>query len=241
MSPVATAAAVPAFARLNPRHFEICMTAARTFLERGYDATSVNDVAAALGVTKAGLYHYIASKEALFIDILNLGMDWLDSEVVKPAQAIADPEERLEAIVLLHSKLIASNEPWISLLLDDTHALQPDARRAIENRKLAYVHLVRDTLIELRDDGRLIDVDPTTAAFSVLGMILWLPRWVRPDGRLSGEVLAAQVTKIALQGLLKPKESAGGEPAAPAGSGDGEGFPQATALRAVRPRKPKKR
>jgi TetR/AcrR family transcriptional regulator, cholesterol catabolism regulator len=240
MSPVATAAAVPAFARLNPRHFEICMTAARTFVERGYDATSVNDVAAALGVTKAGLYHYIASKEALFIDILNLGMDWLDSEVVKPTQAIADPEERLQTIVLLHAQLIACNEPWISLLLDDTHALQPDARRAIENRKLAYVHLVRDTLIELRDAGRLINVDPTTAAFSVLGMILWLPRWVRPDGRLSGEELAAQVTKIAMQGLLTPKESAGIEPVGPGSAGDADGFPQATALRAVRPRKPKR-
>lgn len=236
MSPVATTAAMPAFARLNPRHFEICMTAARTFVERGYDATSVNDIAAALGVTKAGLYHYIASKEALFVDILNLGMDWLHAEVVVPAQAISDPEERLQAIVLLHAKLTACNEPWISLLLDDTHALQPDARRAIDNRRRIYMNLVRDTLIELRDAGRLTDVDPTIGAFSVLGMILWLPRWVRPDGRMPGEEVAAHVTRIALQGLLKPKEQSSGGEATEAVT------TPAPALRAaVKPKKSKRR
>jgi AcrR family transcriptional regulator len=67
------------------------MTAARTFVERGFDATSVNDIAAALGVTKAGLYHYIASKDALFFDILSLGMDWLDEEVVKNVTAFKTP------------------------------------------------------------------------------------------------------------------------------------------------------
>ena len=99
------------------------MKAARAFVERGYDATSVNDIAAALGVTKPGLYHYITSKEALFFDIVSLGMDWLDEDVIKPVEGIKDPEERLRQIILRHATLTACNEGWITILLDEMHAL----------------------------------------------------------------------------------------------------------------------
>ena len=58
------------------------MAAARIFVERGYEATSVGEVASAVGVTKAGLYHYIRSKDALLLEIVTLGMDWLDEDVV---------------------------------------------------------------------------------------------------------------------------------------------------------------
>src|SRR5215475_8210919 len=102
-----------ALPRLKARRTEICLTAARTFVERGFDATSVNDIASALGVTKAGLYHYIVSKEALFFDVVSLGMDWLDEEVVKHVVGIEDPEERLEQMLLRHATLTGTNEPWI--------------------------------------------------------------------------------------------------------------------------------
>ena len=191
--------------KLNPRRFEICMTAARTFVERGFDATSVNDIAAALGVTKAGLYHYISSKEALFLEVVNLGMDWLEHDVIKPVQDIKDPEERLRQLVQRHATLTACNEGWITILLDEMHALPAAQRKKVEQRKRRYVDLFKGTLIELRKAGKLRDVDPTVATFAVLGMIIWLPRWVRPNGRLTPEAVAAEVAKLALRGLLKPQ------------------------------------
>ena len=105
------------------------MTAARTFVERGFDATSVSDIAAALGVTKAGLYHHINSKEDLLFDIVSLGMDWLDEDVIKPVQGISDPEDRLREILVRHAVLTACNEGWITILLDEIHALRPAQRR----------------------------------------------------------------------------------------------------------------
>jgi AcrR family transcriptional regulator len=80
--------------RLKARRNEICLTAAHTFVQRGFDATSVNDIAAALGITKAGLYHYISSKESLLFDIITLGLDSIDEEVIEPTRDIADPEAR---------------------------------------------------------------------------------------------------------------------------------------------------
>ena len=71
-----------------------------------------------------------------------------------------------------------------------------------------YLDLVRGTLVELKAAGRLHDVDPTVAAFSVLGMVLWLPRWFRQDGRLSQERVASEITRMALGGLLRDTQPA---------------------------------
>jgi AcrR family transcriptional regulator len=190
---------------LNPRRFEICMTAARTFVERGFEATSVNDIAAALGVTKAGLYHYIASKEALFFEIVNLGMDWLEHEVVKPSQDIKDPEERLRQILLRHATLTACNEGWITILLDEIHALPTVQRQKIEQRKKRYLDYVKSTLVDLKKAGRLNDLDPTVTTFAMLGMILFLPRWVRTGRRLTPQEVAVETVRVAVTALLKPQ------------------------------------
>ena len=71
-----------------------------------------------------------------------------------------------------------------------------------------YFDLVRDTLRELRAAGRLRDIDPTVATFSLIGTILWLPRWFRQNGRLSQEQVANEIATIALGGLLRPRKRA---------------------------------
>src|SRR5436309_13421077 len=91
------------FTPLQPRRAEICRTAAQLFRDRGFDATSVSDVAQALGLTKAGLYHYFESKEALLFEIMTFGLDRVRDEVIIPARAIRDPEERLRQLIVRHA------------------------------------------------------------------------------------------------------------------------------------------
>jgi AcrR family transcriptional regulator len=195
----------PEVPRLNARRIDICLTAARIFIERGYDATSVNDVASALGMTKAGLYHYISSKESLLYEIVNYSMDALEAEVIAPVRGLRDPEERLGQILLRHALLATCHDGHVTQLTDELQALPPALRKKIERRKREYFDLVRNTLLELKSAGRLRDVDPTVATFSTLGMIIWLPQWFKPRARLSSEEVAGEVTRLALGGLLKPK------------------------------------
>src|SRR5215470_10072687 len=158
-----------------PRRAEICRTAAQIFRDRGYDATSVSDIARALGMTKAGLYHYFESKEALLFEIMTYGLERVRDEVVLPVRAIADPEERLRQIVLRHARIATNGRGAVAHLGDEIRALPPAGRKQIEEKMRYYVEMVRDTLSELKADGRLRDVDPTVAAFSLFGMVLWLP------------------------------------------------------------------
>ena len=194
----------------SERRAEICRTAAQMIRERGFGATSVGDIARALGITKAGLYHYIRSKEALLGEVLSFGMDQVDAEVVAPARAIEDPEERLRQLVVRHARIVTRAHGAVTQLVDEVPHLPPAARRRVEKRMRSYFDLLRDTLAELKAAGRLGDVDPTVAAFSILGMIHWLPRWFRQGRRLTAARVADEIATLALSGLVRPRTAAGG-------------------------------
>ena len=89
---MATDRAAAAQQQLQARRARMCRTAAQMFRDRGYDATSVSDVARALGMTKAGLYHHFESKEALLFEIMMYGLDRVRDEVIVPVRD--DPRSR---------------------------------------------------------------------------------------------------------------------------------------------------
>src|SRR5207244_11812678 len=85
------------------RVFEV---AAEVFHRKGYDNTSMSDVAAAAGLTKAGLYHHISSKESLLYTVLDYGLDLTEAYVIRPLAEISDRLERLETMIGLHLRLL---------------------------------------------------------------------------------------------------------------------------------------
>ena len=195
---------VPANGRLP----EIYRTAAEIILRKGYDATSVNDIANALGMTKAGLYHYIHGKKELLFDIMNYGMEELDREVVQPAREISDASARLRFMLASHARLVTRGQGAVTILVDEITALTPAQHRKITRHKRAYFDFLRETLDELKTEGKLLDVDTTAATFTLLGMVLWPSRWFRQDGALTSEQVAEEIVKIAFQGLIRPESRA---------------------------------
>jgi len=91
--------------RLDARRARMCRTAAQLFRDRGYDATSVSDVARALGMTKAGLYHHFDSKEALLFEIMMYGLERVRDEVIIPVREVRDPEARLRQLIVRHARI----------------------------------------------------------------------------------------------------------------------------------------
>jgi AcrR family transcriptional regulator len=191
---------------LNSRRAEICRKAAQIFCERGFDATSVSEIARALGMTKAGLYHYFVSKEALLFEIISFGLDRVHDEVIVPVRAVRDPEQRLRQLVIRHARIITRAQGAVANLTDEIHALPPPARKKVKQRMRVYFELVRDTLSELKATGRLRRVDVTVAALVLLGTIVWLPRWFRHGGRLTEDQVAKEVANLVLGGLLQRPE-----------------------------------
>ncbi len=192
-----------AIAPENDRTIDIYTKAAEIFHAQGFDATSMSNIAAAVDLTKAGLYYYIESKEDLLYAIMNYAMERLETMVVEPSRAIADPEERLRSIIARHARLLTEGTKAITILTDEIEGLKPKHRKQILDRKRVYMEFVRETLESLRVVGKLRDVNATAATFCLFGALLWLPRWYRDDGPLTHDQIVDEITKIMTGGVLR--------------------------------------
>jgi AcrR family transcriptional regulator len=184
---------------------EILRTAARLFQQRGYDATSMNDVAAALKLSKGGLYHHFQSKDEILFHIMSHAMDITEERVIKPARAVMDPEERLRTLIRLHIDVVLSvRDREITVMLHENHPLPPPLRKQINARKKDYVHFVEGVIADTQKArGSSGTVTPRAAAFALMGMINWIYQWHRPGGELRGEDLVRQYTEIFFAGAFQ--------------------------------------
>jgi AcrR family transcriptional regulator len=183
---------------------EVLVKAAELFHTKGFDATTVNEISEATGLTKGGLYHYIEGKRDLLYRIMKFGLDSLETRV-GPILEIDEPEEQLRAVIRTHVDGIVRERGLITAVTEEIEALEDKHRREILATKRRYFEFVRGILERLRDQGRLRDgVEPSVAAFNVLGMILHFARWYREDGRLDPMQIADQIADQTLGGVLRP-------------------------------------
>jgi AcrR family transcriptional regulator len=185
---------------------EILRTAARLFQQRGYDATSMNDVAAALKLSKGGLYHHFQSKDEILFEIMNHAMEITQERVINPVRGIANPVERLRALIRLHIEVVLSpRDREITVMLHENHPLPPALRKRINNRKKDYVHFVEGLMAEVQNSQAVKPkpaVSPRAAAFALLGMINWIYQWYKPEGELQSHNLIPQFTDLVFGGIL---------------------------------------
>ena len=186
---------------IEPRQ-EILRTAARLFQQQGYDATSMNDVAAALRLSKGGLYHHFQSKDEILFHILSHAMDITEEQVINVVRKVEGAEQRLRTLIRLHIEVVLSAEDReITVMLHENHPLPPALRRKINARKKDYVHFVENLIADVqRQRSSLSPVTPRAAAFALLGMINWLYQWHKPEGALTGADIVQQFTEIFFRG-----------------------------------------
>src|ERR1700722_15681524 len=202
---------------------EILRTAARLFQQRGYDATSMNDVAASLKLSKGGLYHHFQSKDEILFEIMDHAMEITEERVLAPVRIIADPEERLRALIRLHMEVVLSpRDRELTVMRHENHPLPPALRKRINTRKKEYVHFVVSLIAEVQNKVQSnaqnkarkesqqdvhrtragAAVTPRAAAFALLGMINWIYQWYKPEGELQANNLIPQFTDLVFGGIL---------------------------------------
>ena len=182
------------------RVFEV---AAEVFHRKGYDNTSMSDVATAAGLTKAGLYHHVSSKESLLYTVLDTGLDMTESYVMKPLEAITDPLDRLKTMIDLHLRLVLEKRNLeVTGLLHECKTLSNDDQARINRRKKEYVQMTAKLIADVTRKYSVKDVNPKLAAFALLGMLNWTYQWYAASGSNSREEIVKSFQKIFLQGIL---------------------------------------
>src|SRR5438128_4155307 len=130
---------------------EILRTAARLFQQRGYHATSMNDVASALKLSKGGLYHHFQSKDEILFNLMNHAMDITQERVIDGVRDIVNPEERLRMLIRRHMEVVLSvRDREITVMLHENHPLPPAQRKRINARKKDYVHFQESAIAEAK-------------------------------------------------------------------------------------------
>jgi AcrR family transcriptional regulator len=180
----------------------VLRTAIDVFNRRGFDATSISDLAAELGVTKSAVYHHFTSKEALLSAALDEALEGLSSAVEAAATA-SDGEPsavRLRATVEAAVRILVAHLPAVTLLLrvrgnSDVERAALERRRHIDDRLATLVR-------QAADEGDLRgDVDPDLISRLVFGMVNSLVDWYRPTGPLDADTLATTVSGLLFDGL----------------------------------------
>ena len=182
----------------------ICRQAAKVFYEKSYDGASMQDIAEAVGLTKAGLYHHVGSKDRLLFEIMNYGMDLLDETVLQKVKDIQDPREKLRQTIIGHIQLIVQTWDYeTTVILHENRSLKTPLRKKINVRKREYIHYLEDLITKVQEQaGTKPLIAPRLATFILLGIINWLYQWYRPDGPIQLDELAENYADFFFRGLL---------------------------------------
>ena len=182
------------------RKLALAEAAIRAFNRHGYHATSMDKIAAELGLTKGTLYHYYKSKTDLLYDCWLLGIEDGKQMAENAAAGGGRGVEKLERFLRLQFQTLAGSA-GSSWLIPDFSAL-PDAQKAdIRKKSRAVDAMVQQFIAEGVADGSIVATEPKIAEFFLIGALNWLPRWFSPEGRITSDELATIFIRIVLDGL----------------------------------------
>jgi AcrR family transcriptional regulator len=171
--------------------------AVKVFNERGYEATSMEELSRKLGITKSAIYHHVSSKEELLRLAMDRALDGLFA-VAEQAQAMDGRAiDRLEHLVRGSVGVLVDRLPFVTLLLRARGNTRIE-RAAVARRK-EFDRLVTDLVKQAEAEGDVRpDVDPAVTARLLFGMVNSLIEWYKPR---AGATIADAVCTIAFDGL----------------------------------------
>ena len=174
--------------------------AVAAFNERGYDATSMDELATRLGVTKSAIYHHVSSKVELLRLALDRALDALFAVTEEPGATTGAAIDRLEHVVRGSVRVLSEELPFVTLLLRVRG--NSEVERAALQRRRAFDRFVTDLVRAAEDQGDVRpDVEPAVISRLLFGTVNSLTEWYRPDGGLSADDLADALVATTFEGL----------------------------------------
>ncbi len=178
--------------------------AVRVFLERGYDGSSLDQVARAAGITKASIYYHARGKEDLLLRGVGRAFDALFAVVTEAPNQSASALVRLKHVIRGTIEIAIAKQPEVALLLRVRGNTR--AERRILQRRRELDHMISTMLGQAQEEGGLRrDVDPRMATRLLFGMINSITEWYRPEGAMHAAEIAETLFKIAFEGLERRK------------------------------------
>src|SRR5216684_6204154 len=182
---------------------EIIRVATQCFSERGYQATTIEEIAAHVDISRVTFYTYFENKEALLQTIFDRSLRAYQEGLATSLAAPLLRREKLRRIVAHQVASFTADQPAIRIFISEEKTLPPRIARRVRG-----VYSKIDRLLEQETGkgiaaGELIDVPPRLLVYAVMGMCNWLYRWYKPDGPFTQDMIVETFTRILESGSLR--------------------------------------
>jgi AcrR family transcriptional regulator len=180
-------------------------TAAHLFAEKGYDAGSIGDLAAALGISKAAIYHYFSTKQEIFDAIILRALEGLRASTEAAVAAASTPAEQLRAFMRAHARHFESHyHDFLAMFVAFGNMKEQNQRQEAVRLRGEHESMLRAILKTGVADGSFRKSDLGTAARAILSMLNWMARWFHPGGAKKAEDVVDGYFKLIIDGLVMP-------------------------------------
>jgi TetR/AcrR family transcriptional regulator, cholesterol catabolism regulator len=181
---------------------EILDAAAQIFSQKGYHGTSMQDIALAVNLQKASLYHHVSSKQEILFDLLNRALDLLIERVSSAIEGGTSPESRLRLAMNAYLGSLTDHQDLAAILLLEHRSLEPIYHARHIPRRDRFEQVWRELIQEGKDAGIFTCNDASISARALLGVMNWTITWFNREGPLSASELSEQFANLFLNGLV---------------------------------------
>jgi AcrR family transcriptional regulator len=187
----------------------VVIAAARAFSAKGFHNTSLDDIAAALGVSKPTVYYYVESKEQLLFECFQAGLERIREGLRTVEDSPLSARERLNEVVRHYARAVASEFGWCMVRAEDQD-LGPELSRHIKALKAEIDRGMRRLLEMGIAEGSIEPCDTKMTAFAMAGALNWIAHWYRENQPMTAAQLADKFVAVFETGLLPRAGSQGG-------------------------------
>ncbi|MCG2582246.1 MAG: TetR/AcrR family transcriptional regulator [Marinobacter sp.] len=182
---------------------DVLSNAARLFREKGFERTSLKEIAEACNMLPGSLYYRYNSKEALLVELMRRGVDLVTAEVESAYASSDDPVERLRLCINAHLRTLLVDSDAVYVLLFEWRALGPEAREEIIELRDQYESLWAEILETMIEQGVVRkNVDGRLLRLIGLGALNWVATWFDPNGAHSLDAIGDLIWQIAMDGVI---------------------------------------
>ena len=181
---------------------QILRTAADLFRERGYRASTLDDIARRLGMSKASLYGHFRAKEEMLAAISRETIEGFTRELSLVLRSSLPPEDKLRRVVRQHVRFVIANRSFLTVFFSEEANLPARFARQLAAQKNRYDKGVESIVVEGIRRGAFREVPPRLVVFGLLGMLNWLYKWYNPSGRWGAEEISTAFLRLVEGGLL---------------------------------------
>ncbi|HUJ39929.1 MAG TPA: TetR/AcrR family transcriptional regulator [Candidatus Acidoferrales bacterium] len=176
--------------------------AAEVFARKGFEGASMRDLSRSTGMSLAGLYHYVPSKQQLLHRIQMDAFSRILERLEERLAGVSDPEARVRVLIENHLEYFLAHPDEMKVFTHDAEALEGSYRSEVGGIKRRYYELAMRLFRELKEAGRVRELNARAAVLALFGMMNWIYTWHRPGTDPGARELAETFADIFLHGAL---------------------------------------